>query len=96
MLGALLVYNDMLAHEVEEATGIGVRVACRDLCSITHVQPNLNMVLTLLLEVVRLQVVNNGKIVDVSATGRDVPMLVSLVIFFKVPDQLLGVCKAIK
>ena len=96
VLGTLLVYNDMLAHEVEEATGIWVRVACRDLCSITHVQPNLNMVLSLLLEVIRLQVVNNGKIVDVSATGRDVPMLVSLVIFFEVPDQLLGVCKAIK
>ena len=91
MLGALLVYDDMLAHEVEEASSIGVWVTCRYLGTITHVQPDLDMVLTLLLEVVRLKVVDNSQVVDISATSRDVSMLVPVVLFLKVPDQLLGV-----
>ena len=91
MLGALLVYDDMLAHEVEEASSIGVRVTCRNLGTITHVQPNLDMVLTLLLKVIRLEVIDNSQVVNVSATSRDVSMLVPLVLFLKVPDQLLGV-----
>ena len=91
VLGALLVYNDILAHEVEEASGVGVRVTCRDLGTITHVQPDLDMVLSLFFEVVRLEVVDDGKVVDVSATGGDVAMLVPVVLFLEVPDQLLGV-----
>ena len=91
MLGALLVYNDILAHEAKEASGVGVRVTCRDLGTITHVQPDLDMVLSLFFEVVRLEVVDNGKVVDVSATGGDVAMLVPVVLFLEVPDQLLGV-----
>ena len=54
MLGTLLVDYDMLAHEVEEASCVGVWVTCRDLGTITHIQPDLDMMLTLLLEVVRL------------------------------------------
>ena len=49
------------------------------------------MVLSLFFEVVRLEVVDDGKVVDVSATGGDVAMLVPVVLFLEVPDQLLGV-----
>ena len=49
------------------------------------------MVLPLLLEVIRLEVVDNGEVVDVSTTGGDVPMLVPWVILHEIPDQFLNV-----
>lgn len=94
MLARFLINDDLVAHEAEEAAGVRFGVAGRDERSIPHVEPHFYQVLTLLLDVVRLQIVNNRDVIDVASVGRNVPVLVISILCFELDDQLLGSCPA--
>lgn len=67
LLLLLLINDDFIAHELEEAACVGIWVACRDLRNVPLQDPYLVKVLHLFLSVVRLQVVNDCQVVDVLA-----------------------------
>jgi len=66
---ALLVDDDELSHEPEESAGVGSGVTCGDFVAIAEVDPDLEQVLALLFDVVGLEVVDNGQVVDVAAVS---------------------------
>lgn len=66
-----LVDDDLLAHELVEAVGVQVRVRGRDQVAVTLVEPDLQEVLSLLLDVESLQIVDHGDVVDVAAVLGD-------------------------
>ena len=68
---------------------VGVRVASRDQRTISAVDPDLELMLAPLLEVVALQVVDDGQVVDVAPARRDVAVLVPLVLLVELEDKLL-------
>ena len=68
---------------------VGVRVAGRDQRTISAVDPDLELMLAPLLEVVALQVVDDGQVVDVAPARRDVAVLVPLVLLVELEDKLL-------
>ena len=74
---------------MEEAASVGVGVARADLEAVAQVDPHFDLVLAPLLEIVRLQVVDNGQVVDVATACRYVPVLVALVFFSELLDELL-------
>ena len=78
----------MLAHEVQESASVGIRVSGRNFLTIAQVQPHLDVMLTFLLEVVALEVVDNGEVVDVAAAWRDIPMLITIVILSEPSNKL--------
>ena len=86
---ALLIYDYVLSHEVQETSCIRVGVTGWDFWAVTHVEPNLDKVLAAFFKIVVLQVVNNGQVVDVAAISGDVPVLVSYIFFLKLSNKLL-------
>ena len=69
-----MIDDNPLAHEPEESTGVGSRVTSRDLITITEVDPDLEKVFSLLLEVISLQIVDDREVVDVASISRYVPV----------------------
>ena len=67
LLDAALVDDDVLPHEVQESARVGVRVARRNQVTVSAIQPDFDVVLAGLLEVVALQVVDNRQVVDVAS-----------------------------
>lgn len=67
---ALLVNDDMVAHETDEAIGVLPGVHGRDALTLTK-NALLEQVLTLLVEVEVLQVINQADVVDVAAAGAE-------------------------
>ena len=67
LLRVNLVDDDELAHEVQESASVRVGVARRDLRSVSHVDPDFDVMFAPLFEVVRLQVVDDRQVVDVAA-----------------------------
>ena len=57
--------------------------------AVTQVDPHFDLMLAPLLEVIPLQVVDNGQVVDVATACRNVPVLVALVFFSELLDELL-------
>ena len=76
----------MVAHEPQEALGVGIRMASRDLCAVAHVQPHLYVMLSLLLQVISLKVVNDGEVVNVLATSRDIPVHIATILLVEFSD----------
>ena len=70
---------------------VGVRVAGRDQRTISAVDPDLELMLAPLLEVIALQVVDDGQVVDVATALRDVTMLIAVIDLSEFADELL--CK---
>ena len=66
LLGLTLVDDDVLAHEVQVATSVRVRVARGDQGAVPSVEPYFDQILALLFEIVRLEVVDDGKVVNVA------------------------------
>ena len=62
----MLVNNDHFAHEMKESPRVGIGMSGRYKLAIAHVQVHLDVVLAPLLEVVGLQVVDDGQVVDVA------------------------------
>ena len=89
MLHPALVDEDVLAHEVKVSASIWVWMARRDHVAVPTVEPHLDQVLTMFLEIEGLQVVNDCEVVNVAPARRDIPMLVALVFILKLLDQLL-------
>lgn len=90
MLHPALVDEDVLAHEVKVSASIWVWMARRDHVAVPTVEPHLDQVLTMFLEIEGLQVVDDCEVVNVAPARRDIPMLVALVFILKLLDQLLG------
>ena len=57
--------------------------------AVPSVEPYFDQILALLLEIVRLEIVDDGKVVNVASTRRNVPVLVALVLLVELPNQLL-------
>jgi len=90
LLHPALVDEDVLAHEVKVSASIWVWMARRDHVAVPTVEPHLDQVLTMFLEIEGLQVVDDCEVVNVAPARRDIPMLVALVFILKLLDQLLG------
>ena len=60
-----------------------------DLCAISHVDPNFEVMLALLFQVVALEVVDDGEVVDVAAARGNVPVLVASIFLAELTDELL-------
>ena len=86
MLSRALVDDGVLAHEVKETTRIGIWMRGRDKSPVSAVKPDFDLVLTPLFEVIGLQVVDYGNVVDVLPTSRDEPVVVVSVFQSKLPD----------
>ena len=69
MLGALLVYNDILAHEAKEALGVLRGMHGRNARTMSQ-ERLLEEVFTLLIEVEVLQVVDDSNMIDVATASR--------------------------
>ena len=52
---------------MQESASVWVRMACRHLRTISHVDPNFTVMLTLFVNIVVLEVVDDGEVVDVAA-----------------------------
>ena len=84
-----MIDDDELTHEVQETACVWVGVACRYLCPVSHVDPYLDVVLAPLFKIISLQVVNDGKVVDVATAAGDITMLVVTILFSKLPNEFL-------
>lgn len=62
-----LVDDDVVLHELEEALHVQLRIHSRYPVLLTIVEPDLDPVLALLLQVVLLEVVDDGDVVDEAA-----------------------------
>lgn len=86
MLPWALVDDDMLTHEMKKATRVRIWMRGRDKSTVSAVKPDFDLVLTPLFEVIGLQVVDDGNVVDVLPTSRDEPVVVVSVFQSKLID----------
>lgn len=76
----------MLTHEMKKATRVRIWMRGRDKSTVSAVKPDFDLVLTPLFEVIGLQVVDDGNVVDVLPTSRDEPVVVVSVFQSKLID----------
>ena len=74
---------------MEESTSVWIGVASANFRAVTQVDPHFDLMLAPLFEVVPLQVVDNGQVVDVATACGNVPVLVALIFFYELLDELL-------
>ena len=86
MLSWALVDDNMLTHEMKETTRVRIWMRGRDKSTVSAVKPDFDLVLTPLFEVIGLQVVDDGNVVDVLPTSRDEPVVVVYVFQSKLID----------
>lgn len=72
---------------MQESASVGVRVTCRNQFTITLVQPDFDPVFTGLFEIVALQVVDDGQVVDKSAIRRDISVMIVGVFLTELSNQ---------
>jgi len=85
-----LVDYDVLAHEAVEPLGIHHGIDSRDLVFLSLVDPHLQQILQLFLEVESLQVINDRHVVDVATTLGDVLVAGAGLFSVEVIDQLVS------